>query len=169
MKRILWFRRDLRTEDNPLLSLDGEMLPVFIFDTNILEHLEKDDRRVSFIFQAVLKLKEALRQKDLDLKVFFGDPIEIFAYLETLGFDEVAASGDYDAYARQRDIRVSHILHFHYLHDTYIFVAKRDTQRGWNALSGLYTVLQQSKSTLFKTASKRVCGCQRPATFWCFL
>lgn len=121
MKRILWFRRDLRAEDNPLLSLGGEVLPVFIFDTNILEHLEKDDRRVSFIFHAVLKLKEALRQKGLDLKVFLGDPVEIFAHLETFGFDEVAASGDYDIYAKQRDIKVSHILDFRYLHDTYIF------------------------------------------------
>ena len=121
MKRILWFRRDLRAEDNPLLSLGGEVLPIFIFDANILEGLERDDKRVSFIFQAVLKLKEALRQKGLDLKVCLGDPVEIFAHLETLGFDEVAASGDYDAYARQRDIRVSHILHFRYLHDTYIF------------------------------------------------
>ncbi|MDD3603528.1 MAG: deoxyribodipyrimidine photo-lyase [Sulfurovum sp.] len=121
MKRILWFRRDLRAEDNPLLSLGGEVLPIFIFDTHILGGLARDDRRVSFIFQAVLKLKEALRQKGLDLKVCLGDPVEIFAHLETLGFDEAAASGDYDAYAGQRDIRVSHILHFRYLHDTYIF------------------------------------------------
>lgn len=124
MKRILWFRRDLRIEDNPLLSLGGEVLPIFIFDTNILERLQRDDKRVSFIFGAVVKLKEALRQMGLDLKVFFGDPVEIFAYLETLGFDEVAASGDYDAYAKQRDIRVSHLLHFRYLHDTYIFEPK---------------------------------------------
>ena len=32
------------------------------------------------------------------------------------------ASGDYDAYAKERDIKVSHILHFHALHDTYIFM-----------------------------------------------
>ena len=39
MKRILWFRRDLRVEDNPLLSLEGEVFPIFIFDTNIYGHL----------------------------------------------------------------------------------------------------------------------------------
>lgn len=121
MKRILWFRRDLRVEDNPLLSLGGEVLPIFIFDTKILHSLSLDDQRVSFIFDRVIKLKKSLQSRGLDLKIFWGDPIEIFTLLESQGFDEVAASGDYDAYAKERDIRVSHILHFHYLYDTYIF------------------------------------------------
>jgi len=121
MKRILWFRRDLRVEDNPLLSLGGEVLPVFIFDRQILHGLPEDDRRVSFIFDRVIKLKASLQAKGLDLKIFWGDPLEIFRLLEAEGFDEVAASGDYDAYARERDLKVSHILHFRYLYDTYIF------------------------------------------------
>lgn len=121
MKRILWFRRDLRVDDNPLLSLGGEVLPIFIFDTHILELLSPDDKRVSFIFESVLKLKSALQEKNLDLKIFWGNPLEIFTMLEAQGFDEVAASGDYDSYAKERDLKVSHILHFHTLHDTYIF------------------------------------------------
>jgi len=121
MKRILWFRRDLRVEDNPILSLDGEVLPVFIFDMQILNLLPKDDKRVSFIFDRVVKLKASLQSKGLELKIFWGDPVEIFTLLEREGFDEVVASGDYDAYAKERDIRVSHILHFHYMYDTYIF------------------------------------------------
>jgi deoxyribodipyrimidine photo-lyase len=121
MKRILWFRRDLRTTDNPLLSLGGEVLPIFIFDRQILDSLSSDDRRLSFIFDSVLKLKSDLQDKGLELKIFLGDPLEIFAMLEAQGFDEVAASGDYDAYAKERDLKVSHILHFRYLQDTYIF------------------------------------------------
>lgn len=121
MKRVLWFRRDLRVEDNLLLSLGGEVLPLFIFDKNILDSLDRDDRRVSFIFNRVVKLKNDLKSKELDLKIYWGDPEEIFTVLESQGFDEVAASGDYDVYAKERDIRVSHILHFHYLHETYIF------------------------------------------------
>jgi len=121
MKRILWFRRDLRVEDNPLLSLGGEVFPVFIFDRQILDALPEDDRRVNFIFDRVLKLKASLQAKGLDLKIFRGDPLEIFKLLEAEGFDEVAASGDYDTYARERDLKVSHILHFRYLYDTYIF------------------------------------------------
>ena len=121
MKRILWFRRDLRVTDNPLLSLDGEVLPIFIFDTNILEPLSKDDRRVTYIFEQVIRLKSSLQSLGLDLKIFYGDPVEIFKTLEKEGFDEVAASGDYDSYARARDRQVSMILPFNSLHDTYIF------------------------------------------------
>ncbi len=121
MRRILWFRRDLRVDDNPLLSLGGEVLPIFIFDTNILEKLPKDDRRISFIFSQVLHLKEALKEKGLELKLFYGNPIDIFIDLSKEGFEEVAASGDYDTYARKRDLEVSHILPFNAINDTYIF------------------------------------------------
>ncbi len=48
---IHWFRRDLRLEDNHglfrALREHGEVLPLFIFDTDILDRLEdKHDRRV---------------------------------------------------------------------------------------------------------------------------
>lgn len=122
MKRILWFRRDLRVDDNPLLSFGAEVLPIFIFDENILKELPKNDKRVTFIFLHVEKLKADLQKIGLDLKIFYGKPEDIFK--EFKGFDEVVASGDYDAYAKERDIRISHMLHFRYLNDTYIFKPK---------------------------------------------
>ncbi len=122
MKRILWFRRDLRAEDNPLLSFGGEVLPIFIFDENILKELSKNDKRMSFIFSHVVKLKSDLQKIGLNLKIFYGKPEEIFAQFKS--FDEVVASGDYDAYAKERDTKISHMLHFRYLNDTYIFKPK---------------------------------------------
>lgn len=122
MKRILWFRRDLRVEDNPLLSFGEEVLPIFIFDENILKELTPEDKRVSFIFLHVAKLKYDLKKKGLDLKVFYGKPEDVFGHIR--GFDEVVASGDYDAYARDRDIKISRLIHFRYLYDTYIFNPK---------------------------------------------
>ena len=121
MKRVLWFRRDLRVEDNPLLALGGEVLPIFIFDTNILDSLEKEDARVSYIFSCVKKLKADLRSEGLELKVYYGNPADVFDSLVKEGFDEVVATGDYDAYAKQRDRDISHKLSFKYLQDTYIF------------------------------------------------
>lgn len=121
MKRVLWFRRDLRVSDNMILSYGGEVLPIFIFDTQILKELPKEDKRVSLIFSYVLKLKEALKNKGLDLKIFYGDPQDIFLQLVEEGYSEVLASGDYDSYAKERDRAVSHKLRFRYLHDTYIF------------------------------------------------
>ncbi|MCK9491117.1 MAG: DNA photolyase family protein [Sulfurimonas sp.] len=121
MKRILWFRRDLRVKDNPLLTYEGEVLPIFIFDKEILDLLQSDDRRVNFIYKSVVKLKSDLRSIGLDLKVFYANVEDVFSYLSTFEFDEVVASGDYDEYAKKRDLRVSHKLHFRYIQDTYIF------------------------------------------------
>ena len=122
MKRLLWFRRDLRVDDNPLLCLGGEVLPIFIFDTIILGPLEKTDRRVGMLHAMVSDLREGLREIGLDLFIFHGDPVRIIKNLqERYGFDEVCASGDYDAYALERDREVSQLLPFNRLHDTYIF------------------------------------------------
>ena len=62
---IFWFRRDLRLHDNAGLyhALKGNypVVPVFIFDTNILDKLEeKKDRRVEFIRNALMEMQEEL-------------------------------------------------------------------------------------------------------------
>jgi len=122
VRRILWFRRDLRVEDNPLLSLEGDILPIFIFDTNILEKLSMDDRRVTFIFNTVMQLKHNLKSIGHDLALFYGKPTDVFTWLLTQdSFHDVCASGDYDTYAQERDRDVSHIIEFTPIHDTYIF------------------------------------------------
>ncbi len=51
---LFWFRRDLRLDDNAglyhALKSGNPVLPVFIFDKEILDQLEdKDDARVTFI------------------------------------------------------------------------------------------------------------------------
>lgn len=121
MKKVLWFRRDLRVHDSMLLATEGEVLPLFIFDTNILNTLEKDDKRVSLIFEQVTKLKAELQALGLDLALFYGTPLEVFTYLKTLGFGEVYASVDYDSYARKRDTEIAELLTFHALNDCYLF------------------------------------------------
>lgn len=130
MQKVLWFRRDLRTHDSMLLAQEGEVLPIFIFDTDILKDLPKHDRRVSFIFEHVVKLKAELKTMGLDLALFYGTPLEVFTYLKTLGFEDVYASVDYDAYAKERDAKIAEQLSFHTLHDCYLFdpneVLKKD-------------------------------------------
>lgn len=147
MRRLLWFRRDLRTADNPLLSLGGEVLPIFIFDTNILDTLSRDDRRVGMIHAMVANLGEALRAIGLDLSVFHGDPVKIIGNLhDTYAFDEVCASGDFDAYALERDRNVSHLLPFNKLHDTYITRPEemlKDNATPYLVFSPFYKALQK--------------------------
>ena len=56
---IFWFRRDLRLHDNTALfhalSNSETVLPIFIFDTHILNDLKnKKDKRVDFIHQNII-------------------------------------------------------------------------------------------------------------------
>lgn len=162
MKKVLWFRRDLRVDDSMLLAQDGEVLPVFIFDKNILDTLQKDDKRMDFIFKSVLALKENLQKIGLDLAIFYARPEEVFSHLALLGFHDVYASVDYDAYARQRDARVGDLMHFHPLPDTYLFepyeIMKKDGSPYlvftpyYHAAKQIYTkfhVLSYTKGKLF--------------------
>ncbi|MBE0495726.1 MAG: deoxyribodipyrimidine photo-lyase [Campylobacterales bacterium] len=121
MRRILWFRRDLRVRDNPLLSFEGEVLPLFIFDPAILDELSKDDKRMGFICHHVQHLKQELQERGLDLAIFYDTPKRVFETLAPLGFDEVVASGDFDTYAMARDREISHLLPFRLVKDTYVF------------------------------------------------
>jgi deoxyribodipyrimidine photo-lyase len=118
--RILWFRRDLRIADNPLLSFDGTVVPIFIFDRNILSGLPSEDRRVGLIYTSVMLLKQQLQDIGLDLKIYYDDPRSVLQRLAAKGITEVVASGDYDAYARERDTNVAGIMRLRYQHDTYL-------------------------------------------------
>ena len=79
---LVWLRRDLRIYDNAALfhALESSehVFPVFIFDSEILNHLEnKKDRRVEFIWESLKDLKENLNQLDSDIIVRFGNPVEV--------------------------------------------------------------------------------------------
>ncbi|RBQ32102.1 deoxyribodipyrimidine photolyase [Arcobacter sp. FW59] len=125
MKQILWFRRDLRVEDSAILSnAKNEVLPIFIFDKNILEKLPKDDKRVTFIYQSVLNLKEDLQKLGLDLAIFYGNPKDIFTKLRNDGFDEVLTSIDFDSLAKKRDDEISKIISLKRYIDSFILNPK---------------------------------------------
>jgi deoxyribodipyrimidine photo-lyase len=121
VKEILWFRRDLRVKDSALLSFaKGEVLPIFIFDTNILKKLSRDDRRVSFIFYWVEELKRQLQEMGLDLAIFYGEPVQIFRELKKQKFSRVLCSVDYDSYAMERDTKVDKIMPMMRLNDSWL-------------------------------------------------
>ena len=106
---IFWFRRDLRLNDNAglyhALKSAKPVLPIFIFDTNILNKLEdRDDARVTFIHDAITELKMQLEALGSTLAVFYGDPLSVFKELsEKYTLDTVFTNRDYEAYALMRD------------------------------------------------------------------
>ncbi|WP_417325479.1 cryptochrome/photolyase family protein [Halarcobacter sp.] len=120
MKQILWFRRDLRVSDSALLQYaEDEVLPIFIFDKNILNSLPKEDKRVSFIYESVLNLKRELQSLGLDLAIFYDEPLNVFKTLAK-DFDEVLCSIDFDAYAIKRDKEVEKVLPLKRFNDSFI-------------------------------------------------
>lgn len=113
---IFWFRRDLRLSDNTGLiqALKGPypVLPVFIFDKNILEKLEnKKDARLSFIYDNILALQEKIYNKGGALLVRHGDPLRIFQKLcQNFNIGAVYTNRDYEPYAKQRDAAIQQYL-----------------------------------------------------------
>jgi len=113
---IFWFRRDFRLEDNSALfhALKNEknVLPLFIFDREILDRLEdKKDARVQFIHQEIGRIKKELNQMGSDLTVKYGKPVDIWReLLEEYTIKAVYANNDYEPYAGKRDGQVEKIL-----------------------------------------------------------
>ena len=113
---LFWFRRDLRLEDNAglyhALKNNDRVVPVFIFDPDILEKLEdKRDRRVDFIHQALLNIQNQLGAAGSTLFVFHGRPAEMMVHLANR-FDAAAVycNHDYEPEAMKRDCEVSRLL-----------------------------------------------------------
>lgn len=111
---IFWFRRDLRTEDNKGLffSLSTgacQALPLFIFDSDILEQLpSRTDKRVDFIIQS---LKNIEQQLGGNLLCAYGKPENIFEHLcNTYNIGAVYCNEDYEPYAVNRDNTVRDLL-----------------------------------------------------------
>ncbi|MEJ5166676.1 MAG: deoxyribodipyrimidine photo-lyase [Thermoanaerobaculia bacterium] len=119
---VLWFKRDLRVKDNPIFSRSTlPVLPIFIFDENILKDLPKNDKRVGFIFERILKLKNNLKQKKLDLAIFYGKPEEIFEFLsKNFEILNIYSSSDNDKYSRMRDKKIREKYPLQILFDSFL-------------------------------------------------
>lgn len=112
---LFWFRRDLRTDDNAGLfhALNDQLpvLPVFIFDKNILSELPTDDARVTFIHDLLSAINDTLKKHSSSLAVFFDEPENVFRKLTaTHNVQTVYTNHDYEPYARQRDKAINQIL-----------------------------------------------------------
>jgi deoxyribodipyrimidine photo-lyase len=112
---VFWFRRDLRLEDNvglyQALQSGYRVLPLFIFDDAILEHLPKGDARVTFIYESLSKINEKLAELGSSLLVKKGKTQDVWQQLITeFEVKEVFFNKDYEPYAINRDQQITELL-----------------------------------------------------------
>ncbi|WP_405210746.1 cryptochrome/photolyase family protein [Dokdonia sp. Asnod2-E02] len=113
---IFWFRRDLRLDDNVgfLEALKGDypVLPIFIFDKEILDKLPEDDARVTFIYNELQKMRDTLQaEHDSSLAMFYSTPEQVFKELiADYDVQAVVTNRDYEPYALERDKKIASLL-----------------------------------------------------------
>lgn len=113
---IFWFRRDLRIEDNAglyhALKSGLSVLPLFIFDTEILDKLEdKADKRVQFIYNEISRLHNELKQHGSSIIVKIGTALTVWKeLLNEYDIKAVYTNHDYEPYGKERDTKVSELL-----------------------------------------------------------
>ena len=129
---LFWFRRDLRLNDNAglyhALKSGCTVIPLFIFDTNIIDGLPQDDARIGFIHQSLEELHHGLKKANsCGLLVKKGEPIEIFkALIQKYGVSAIYTNHDFETYAKKRDEEVAALIEenggsFHHFKDHVIF------------------------------------------------
>jgi deoxyribodipyrimidine photo-lyase len=121
-KGLMWFRRDLRSDDNAALyhalKTCRQVFCVFVLDSDILDKLPRADRRVEFIRQSLVDLDRQLQQlarrhdiHDAGLITLHGRAVETVPELaQTLGVSAVFANHDDEPQSLRRDQQVAEAL-----------------------------------------------------------
>ena len=117
---IFWFRRDLRLDDNigfhHALSSGLPVIPIFIFDENILEELKEGesltlDKRLIFIHRQIAEMNQKLQEFGSTLLTFYGNPIEIWTeILNEYDVKSVYTNHDYEPYAIDREAKLQQLF-----------------------------------------------------------
>lgn len=87
-------------------------MPIFIFDSNILEELEeKEDARVQFIHDTLMGIQEQLHQWGSSIQVYHDTPIHAFQQIiRDYEIAQVYTNRDYEPYAVKRDLEIETLL-----------------------------------------------------------
>jgi len=116
---LVWFRRDLRVQDNAALSTAlqccRQVHCIFVFDRAILDSLPRADRRVEFIRESLVELDASLRQlagkPQAGLIVAHGFAADVIpAMAHRLGAQAVFTAHDYEPQSIARDACVHDAL-----------------------------------------------------------
>ncbi|MBU2526078.1 MAG: DNA photolyase family protein [Bacteroidetes bacterium] len=165
---IFWFRRDLRIADNHglfcALNSSENVLPIFIFDAEILANLPKNDARVTFIHQQLSQLNNFLKTQNKGIRVCVGKPFDVFAQLcSEFRIESVFSNRDYEPYAQKRDREIAGFLNkngirFQQYKDQVIFEQNEVVKEDGNPYVVYTPFMRKWKSVFAKTPP-----CQYPS------
>ena len=115
---IFWFRRDLRLDDNKglyhALKENNNVVPIFIYDINILDKLKENDHRIQFIKDKIVEINNCLSKIGKSIIQFHGDPKKVFENLiERYQVQSIYFNRDYTPYSKKRDDEIIKLSNKH--------------------------------------------------------
>jgi len=85
VNKILWFRYDLRIDDNESFNealKDGKTLPIFIFDENFFQLETSSSFHLNFCIQSLNDLRNVLKERyNTKLNIYYGNTLNILKHL----------------------------------------------------------------------------------------
>ncbi|MAR57010.1 MAG: deoxyribodipyrimidine photolyase [Rickettsiales bacterium] len=114
--QLVWLRRDLRLYDHAALHAalqgEGNIQPVFVFDTEVLTRFSnKDDRRLTFLATTLEGMHRSLKRYRSGIIVMHGKASELIPQAaDALGAARVMCEEDYEPGPRKRDEAVAKAL-----------------------------------------------------------
>lgn len=167
---IWWMRRDLRIEDNAALyhalTSGFKVLPVFIFDKNILQDLvDKKDKRIQFIHDTLTQVEYRLQEWDSAIYYDYDIPLHSFLQLkEKFDIKAVYTNTDYEPYASKRDQEIKlflqqHAISFYSFKDQVLF-EKSEILKADHTPYKVFTPYSRIWKMKFLTESQKAFDCK---------
>jgi deoxyribodipyrimidine photo-lyase len=161
---MFWFRRDLRVKDNSGLyhavRESSEVIPIFIFDENILENLPDKNLRLGFIIEAIKQLKADLLKLGSNLLVLKGTPSDLIPKIARRDrVDAIYVNKAYSFYGRNRDNELKGTLkaynvEFREFEDTLLVETDRIPQR--KVFTPFYKLWSKAEKRIQLLAIRRI-------------
>ena len=109
---ILWFKKDLRIEDNEALyeSLkDYDILPIYIFEIDVWNQNTHSNRQWQFCKESILDLRNAFKEIGQPLIIRTGNVVKIFEEISSKfnikGIYSHQETGDWVSYKRDQEVK----------------------------------------------------------------
>ncbi len=168
---FFWFRRDLRLHDNHALSIalqsGFKVIPVFIFDKNILAELhQKTDARVQFIQENISNIQRELRKTGSDIITLFDTPANAWqTLLQQYPAHAIYTNHDYEPYAIKRDLEIAELakksgVSFHTFKDQ-VIMEKFDVVKDDGLPYTVYTPYSKKWKSVFTPGMLNPFDCEK--------